>query len=121
VLLHRGHWCSQRRRRREGDQMLLLKPLIKTFNESDALSSKSSLTAATNWETVTWLIGCVITDLVFWRQENYYYSIRLHLQSMRWAGHVKCMREIKIIVRNPEIKRPCGRPRSKWENNIKMD
>jgi hypothetical protein len=31
---------------------------------------------------------------------------------MRWAGHV---------VGKPEGKRPLGRPRRRWENNIKMD
>jgi hypothetical protein len=35
------------------------------------------------------------------------------------------MREVrnvyKILVRKPEGKRPLGRPRHKWENNIKMD
>jgi hypothetical protein len=27
----------------------------------------------------------------------------------------------RILVRNPEGKRPLGRPRRKWVNNIKMD
>jgi hypothetical protein len=27
----------------------------------------------------------------------------------------------KILVRNPEGKRPQGRPRRRWEDNIKMD
>jgi len=27
----------------------------------------------------------------------------------------------RILVRKPEGKRPLGRPRSRWENNIKMD
>jgi hypothetical protein len=27
----------------------------------------------------------------------------------------------RILIRRPEEKRPLGRPRSKWENNIKMD
>jgi hypothetical protein len=26
-----------------------------------------------------------------------------------------------VLVRKPEGKRPLGRPRRKWENNIKMD
>jgi hypothetical protein len=26
-----------------------------------------------------------------------------------------------ILVGKPEVKRPLGRPRRKWENNIKMD
>jgi hypothetical protein len=44
---------------------------------------------------------------------------------MRWAGHVACMGEeskvYKVLVRNPEGKRPLGRPRSRWENWIRMD
>ena len=27
----------------------------------------------------------------------------------------------RVLVRKPEGKRPLGRPRSKWEDNIKMD
>ena len=44
---------------------------------------------------------------------------------MRWAGHVARMgedREVhRFLVGKPEGKRPLGRPRRRWENNIKMD
>ena len=44
---------------------------------------------------------------------------------MRWAGHVACMeggRVVhKVLVGKPEGKRPSGRPRRRWEDNIKMD
>jgi hypothetical protein len=42
---------------------------------------------------------------------------------MRWAGHVARMGEGRIVNRvgKPEGKRPLGRPRRKWEDNIKMD
>jgi hypothetical protein len=44
---------------------------------------------------------------------------------IRWAGHVACMRERRsvhrVLVGRPEGKRPLGRPRRKWECNIKMD
>jgi hypothetical protein len=44
---------------------------------------------------------------------------------MRWARHVACMGEGRgfygILVGRPEGKRPLGRPRRKWEDNIKMD
>jgi len=37
---------------------------------------------------------------------------------MRWAGHVARMREgryvYRVLVREPEGKRPVGRPRSRW-------
>jgi hypothetical protein len=44
---------------------------------------------------------------------------------MRWAGHVTRRGEGKgvyrVLVGKPERKRPMGRPRLKWEENIKMD
>ena len=44
---------------------------------------------------------------------------------MRWAGHVACMGEgrgvHRVLVGKPEGKRPFGRPRRRWEDNIKMD
>jgi hypothetical protein len=44
---------------------------------------------------------------------------------MRWAGHVARMGEkrnvYRILVGKPEGKRPLGRPRHRWVDNIKMD
>jgi hypothetical protein len=44
---------------------------------------------------------------------------------MRWAGHVARMGEkrnaYRLLVRKPEGKRPLGRPRHRWVDNIKMD
>jgi hypothetical protein len=42
---------------------------------------------------------------------------------MRWAGHVgfKGRGGYRILVEKPEEKRPMGRPRRRWEDNIKMD
>jgi len=44
---------------------------------------------------------------------------------MRWAGHVAHMGEGRVVYRvlvgKPEGKRPMGRPRHRWEDNIKMD
>jgi hypothetical protein len=41
---------------------------------------------------------------------------------MRWAGHVACMREMRIAyVGKPERRRPLGRHRHRWEDNIKMN
>jgi hypothetical protein len=43
----------------------------------------------------------------------------------RWAGHVARMGEgrgiYRISVGRPEGKRPLGRPRRRWEDNIKME
>jgi hypothetical protein len=44
---------------------------------------------------------------------------------MRWAGHVARMGEgrgaYRILVGRPEGRRPLGRPRCRWNDNIKMD
>ena len=44
---------------------------------------------------------------------------------MRWAGHVAHMVEergaYKVLVGKPEGKRPLGRPRHRWVDNIRMD
>jgi hypothetical protein len=44
---------------------------------------------------------------------------------MRWTGHVARMGEgrgaYRILVGRPEGRRPLGRPRPRWEDNIKMD
>jgi len=40
---------------------------------------------------------------------------------MRWAGHVARMGVYRVLVGKPERKRPLGRPRCRWKNNITMD
>jgi hypothetical protein len=44
---------------------------------------------------------------------------------MRWTGHVAFMGErgfvYRVLVGKPDGKRPFGRPRRKWEDNIKVD
>ena len=44
---------------------------------------------------------------------------------MIWAGHVARMveerRAYRVLVGKPEGKRPMGRPRRRWVDNIKMD
>ena len=44
---------------------------------------------------------------------------------MRWAGHVARMGQGRVVHRvlvgKPEGKRQLGRPRRRWEDNIKMD
>jgi len=46
-------------------------------------------------------------------------------RQMRWAGHVAHMGEDRgvhrVLAVKPEGKRPLGRPRRRWEDNIKMD
>jgi hypothetical protein len=44
---------------------------------------------------------------------------------MSWEGHVACMGEgrgaYRVLVGRPEGRRPLGRPRRRWEENIKMN
>ena len=44
---------------------------------------------------------------------------------LRWAGHVVRMEEgrsaFKIVTGKPTGKRPLGRPRRRWKDNIIMD
>jgi hypothetical protein len=44
---------------------------------------------------------------------------------MRWAGHLARMGEgrgvYRVLLGRPECRRPMGRPRSRWEDYIKMD
>jgi hypothetical protein len=44
---------------------------------------------------------------------------------MRWVGHVARMGEgrgvYRVLVGRPEGKRPLGRPRRRWKDNIKVD
>jgi len=46
-------------------------------------------------------------------------------RKMRWAGHVARMGKRRgvdrVLVGKPEGKRPLGRPRRRWENNIKIN
>ncbi|KAJ4427168.1 hypothetical protein ANN_24784 [Periplaneta americana] len=49
----------------------------------------------------------------------------IKFRRLRWAGHVARMGESRnahrVLVGMPEGKRPLGRPRRRWEDNIKMD
>jgi hypothetical protein len=49
----------------------------------------------------------------------------IKLRRIRWAGHVAHMGEgrgvYRVLVGRPKGKRPLGRPRHRWEDNIKLD
>jgi hypothetical protein len=51
--------------------------------------------------------------------------IRMIKSRMRWAGHVARMgakrNACRILVGKPEEKRPLGRQRRRWVDNIKID
>jgi len=44
---------------------------------------------------------------------------------MRWAGHVASMDQrrgaYRVLLGKPEGKKPLGKPRRRWEDNIKTD
>jgi hypothetical protein len=44
---------------------------------------------------------------------------------IRWEGHIVGMGEkravYRVLVKKPEGRRPLGRPRRRWEDNIKID
>jgi hypothetical protein len=46
-------------------------------------------------------------------------------RKMRWAGHVARMGEkrnaYRVLVGKPKGKRPLGRPRRRWVDNIRLD
>ncbi|KAJ4441371.1 hypothetical protein ANN_11226 [Periplaneta americana] len=50
---------------------------------------------------------------------------KIKSRRLRWAGHVARMGEFRnayrVLVGRPEGKRSLGRPRRRWEDNIKMD
>jgi hypothetical protein len=60
-------------------------------------------------------------------QVGYHYVLIYVTKSrrMRWAGHVARMGEprnaYRILMGKPEGKRPLGRPRRRWVDNIKMN
>jgi len=47
------------------------------------------------------------------------------VRPMRWAGHVARMGEergvYRVFLEKPEGRRPLGRPRRRWVDNIRMD
>jgi hypothetical protein len=49
----------------------------------------------------------------------------IKLRRMRWAGHVAHMGEergsYRVLVGKPEGRRPLGKPRRRWVDNIRMD
>jgi hypothetical protein len=52
-------------------------------------------------------------------------NIRIIKARMKWAGHVARMEKkrnaYRLLVGKPEGRRPLGRPRRRWVDNIRMD
>ena len=70
-----------------------------------------------------------VSRVVVLRTTDLYFSPNIvqviKSRRMRWAGHVACMGEergvYRVLVGKPEGKRPLGRPRRRWVDNIRMD
>ena len=64
--------------------------------------------------------GLRITIFFFSKSSSSFYLI-----SRPWAGHVARMGEERgahrVLLGKPEGKRPLGRPRRRWVDNIRMD
>ena len=60
-----------------------------------------------------------------WAQRGMRIVRMIKSRRLRWAGHVARMQEgrsaSKILTGKPIGKRPLGRPRRRWEDNIRMD
>ena len=62
-----------------------------------------------------------LNDLYY--SPNFFRVIKSRI--VRWVGHVArmgCRRGVyRVRVGNPQRKRPLGRPRRRWEDNINLD
>jgi hypothetical protein len=81
------------------------------------------------------LFDCVVLCIVMCVNVYYCHRVSTQLQlnisyhikyrRMRWAGHVARMGEERsvhrVLVGKTEEKRPLGKPRRRWEDDIKMD
>ena len=81
------------------------------------------------WQTCAYTLQCILNTCMYEEFNSLYSSPNIvrviKSRIMRWAGHVARMEEgrgvHKVLVGKPEGKRPLGRPRRRWEDNIKMD
>jgi hypothetical protein len=62
---------------------------------------------------------------IHYASDNRKGNVIIKSKRMRWTGHVARMGEksnaYRILVGKPEGKRPLGRPRRRWDDNIRMD
>jgi hypothetical protein len=83
-----------------------------------------------NFKTLTTLLSLIVYTQYIHNEElnDLYFSpsiVRVtKCRRMRWAGHVARMAEsrglYRVLVGKLDGKRPLGRPRRRWEDNIKM-
>jgi hypothetical protein len=71
--------------------------------------------------------GIVIASCIIWLPSKISPNVArvIKARRMRWAGHVARMVQgrgvYRVLIGKPAGKRPLGRPRRRWEDNIKMD
>jgi hypothetical protein len=67
--------------------------------------------------------NCIMMNFSLYSLPNIFRVIKS--RRLRWARHVARMEEGRVVYRvlvgTPEGKRPLGRPRLMWEDNIKLD
>jgi hypothetical protein len=97
------------------------------------------------YKTMLRVFENIVLRIIFWRKRDKItgdwrklHNVELHdlyfspnivrvikSKRMRWAGHVAWIVEERGVYRSlvgkPEGKRPLGRPRRRWEDNIKKD
>ena len=71
------------------------------------------------------LIFFVISAVYGWMYRTPNIVRVIKSRRLRWTGHVARMEEgrsiFKILTGEPTGRRPLGRPRRRWEDNIRMD
>jgi hypothetical protein len=93
--------------------------IYKVHNSSSKFKSSSPSGNITS--VIIYAYSTIITDVVY---RSYILQNTINLL-MKWAGNMTRMGEgrgvHRVLVGKPEGKRPMGRPRCRWEDNIKMD
>jgi hypothetical protein len=84
------------------------------------------LVLLSNYQRLQNIANFIIKRVLCFLIELLLYTFRIiKSRRMRWAGHVAQMGEkrnsYRLLVENPEGKRPLCRPRRRWVDNIRMD
>jgi hypothetical protein len=72
-----------------------------------------------------WVKAIIVTKIIIFNTDNIIFIRMIKSRRMMWTGHVAGKGEMRnaygILVGKPEGKRPQGRPRRRWVDNIRMD
>ena len=65
----------------------------------------------------------MLSDIALYSSPNIIRNLKS--RRLRWPGHEARMRQSRnahrVLLGKPEVKRPLGRQRRRWEDNIKMN